>query len=316
VDIIAGETLQIFFLGTSGALPTISRNLPCILLKWGSHDLIFDCGEGAQRQMMKARAGFSPDVIYISHWHADHFLGVIGLLQTMSFNGREQPLMIVGPDCVHEMVNDIKGLCRTRLSFPVESQKVRAGDLLIYEGYSIRVFAADHGIPGVGYIFEENMRPGRFNRERAIELGIRPGPLFGKLQRGSSVTITVDGEERIITPEMVMGPMRPGRKVLYTGDTRPVLSELADIGDDADLLIHDATFDHQEEERAIEFMHATAAEACMVAHTLKAHRLALFHFSTRYTSADTHVSDAKTHFSGEILAPDDLTVFDIPFRNE
>lgn len=266
--------------------------------------------------MMKARAGFSPEVIYISHWHADHFLGVVGLLQTMSFNGREQPLTIVGPDCVHDMVIDITRLCRTRLGFPVESVKVKSGDILIYDGYSIRVFDADHGIPGVGYIFEENMRPGRFNREKAIELGIRPGPLFGKLQRGSDVTITVDGEERIISPEMVMGPLRSGRKVIYTGDTRPVLSELGDIGEDADLLIHDATFDHQEVERAKEFMHATASEAGMVAETLKAHRLALFHFSTRYTSTETHVTDAKTHFSGEIFAPNDLDIIDIPFRNE
>lgn len=316
MEIIAGETLQIFFLGTSGALPTITRNLPCILLKWGSHDLIFDCGEGSQRQMMKARAGFSPEVIYISHWHADHFLGIIGLLQTMSFGGREQPLTIAGPDCVHEMVADIKRICRTRLGFPVEPLKVKSGDILIQDGYSIRVFASDHGIPGVGYIFEENMRTGRFNREKAIELGIRPGPLFGKLQRGSAVTITADEEERVITPDMVMGPLRPGRKVIYTGDTRPVLSELADIGEDADLLIHDATFDHQEEERAGEFMHATAGEAGMVANALKSHRLALFHFSTRYTSTDTHIADARVHFSGEILAPDDLAIIDIPFRDE
>ena len=316
MEIIAGETLQIFFLGTSGALPTISRNLPCILLKWGSHDLIFDCGEGSQRQMMKARAGFSPEAIYISHWHADHFLGIVGLLQTMSFNGRVQPLTIAGPDSVHDMVTDITGLCRTRLGFPVESLKVRPGDLLIHEGYSIRVFRADHGIPGVGYIFEENMRPGRFNRERAIELGIRPGPLFGKLQRGSRVAITMDGEEKLITPDMVMGPMRPGRKVIYTGDTRPVLSELIDIGEDADLLIHDATFDQKEMERAREFMHATAYEAGMVAQALKAHRLALFHFSPRYTSTEAHVADARAHFTGEILAPDDLTVFNVPFRDE
>ncbi|NLV26316.1 MAG: ribonuclease Z [Methanomicrobiales archaeon] len=316
MEIISGETLQIFFLGTSGALPTISRNLPCILLKWGSHDLIFDCGEGSQRQMMKARAGFSPEAIYISHWHADHFLGIVGLLQTMSFGGREQALTIVGPDCVHEIVTDITRLCRTKLSFTVESVKANSGDVLIYEGYSIRVFDANHGIPGVGYIFEENMRAGRFNREKAIELGIRPGPLFGKLQRGSEVVITVDGKDKIITPGMVMGPLRPGRKIIYTGDTRPVLSELTEIGQDADLLIHDATFDRQEEERAKEFMHATAAEAGIVAQTLKAHRLALFHFSTRYTSTDSHIADAKAHFSGEIIAPEDLDIIDIPFRND
>lgn len=315
MDIIAGETLQIFFLGTSGALPTISRNLPCILLKWGSHDLIFDCGEGAQRQMMKARAGFSPEVIYITHWHADHFLGVIGLLQTMSFNGREQPLTIVGPDCVHEMVADIKRICRTRIGFSVESHKVRAGDILIYEGYSVRVFDTDHGIPGVGYIFEENMRPGRFNRERAIELGIRPGPLFGKLQRGSPVTIMTDGEERVITPEMVMGPQRPGRKIIYTGDTRPVLSELADIGEGADLLIHDATFDDAESDKAEQYLHSTAGEAGEAASALSAATLALFHISPRYVSVDKHLADAKKHYTGEIIIPNDLDQITIPFRD-
>jgi ribonuclease Z len=126
----------------------------------------------------------------------------------------------------------------------------------------------------------------------------------------------VDGKARGVTPDMVMGPPRPGRKVIYTGDTRPVLSALAERGEDADLLIHDATFDHEEEERAREFMHATAAEAGLVAQTLKARRLVLFHFSTRYTSTETHIADAKAHFSGEILAPDDLTVLEIPYRNE
>lgn len=316
MDIIAGETLQVFFLGTSGAVPTITRNLPCILLKWGSHDLIFDCGEGSQRQMMKARAGFSPEYIYVSHWHADHFLGIIGLLQTMSFSGRQDPLVIVGPDCVHEMVADMKHICRTRLGFPVESVKVRGGDLLSYDGYCIRVFGADHGIPAVGYIFEENKRPGRFNREGAIELGVKPGPLFGRLQRGESVTVIRDGEEHIITPEMVMGPPRPGRKIIYSGDTRQILSELADIGEDADLLIHDATFDDSEEDKADEYMHTTSGEAGRAANVLKAHRLALFHISARYTSIEKHLADAKREFEGEIIIPDDLAMVDIPFRDE
>lgn len=314
MEIIAGETLQVFFLGTSGALPTISRNLPCILLKWGSHDLIFDCGEGSQRQMMRARAGFSPECIYITHWHADHFLGIIGLLQTMSFGGRKESLTIAGPDCIHEMVADIKNLCRTKLGFPIESLKVRPGDCLVREGYSIMVFEADHGIPAVGYIFIEDKRPGRFNRELAIELGVRPGPLFGVLQRGNKVSITVHGEERIITPDMVMGPPRPGRKIIYTGDTRPVLSELAEIGEEADLLIHDATFEEDEATRAREFMHATAKDAGITATTLKAFRLALFHISTRYISVEKHLSDARTRYTGELFVPDDLSMYNIPFR--
>ncbi len=282
-------------------------------MKWGSHDLLFDCGEGAQRQMMKARTGFSFESVFITHWHADHFLGLIGLLQTMSFSGREESLVIYGPDTVHEMVTDIKQICRSRIKFPVESQRVRPGDSLLFEGYTIHAVATDHGIPGVSYIFEEDKRPGRFNRELAISLGVRPGPLFGRLQRGEDVQVVVDGHQRLITPGMIMGEPRPGRKIIYSGDTRPNLSELAPLGEDVDLLIHDATFDDTELDRAREFMHSTAGEAGKVATALRAGRLALFHISTRYTSADQHLQDARKNYSGEILAPDDLVMLDIPF---
>lgn len=311
---MSGETLQVFFLGTSGALPTISRNLPCILLKWGSYDMLLDCGEGAQRQMMKARTGFSFRSVFITHWHADHFLGIIGLLQTMSFSGREEPLTIYGPDCVHEIVEDIKKICRTRLKFSIESVRVRAGDLIPFEGFGIRVFPTDHGIPGVGYLFEENPRPGRFDREAAIGLGVRPGPLFGRLQRGESITVNVDGMERQITPDMIMGQKRPGRKVLYSGDTRPIIGNIHDIGQEVDLLIHDATFDDAELSRAREFMHATAGEAGETASQLNARKLALFHISTRYISIEQHMIDAKKKYSGEIFTPDDLTMIEVPFR--
>jgi ribonuclease Z len=312
---MTGETLQVFFLGTSGALPTISRNLPCLLLKWGSHDLLFDCGEGAQRQMMKARAGFSFESVFITHWHADHFLGIIGLLQTMSFSGREEPLTIYGPDIVHDIVSDMKQICRSRIKFPVESRRVRGGDTLNFPGYRIHAVVTDHGIPGLAYVFEEDMRPGRFNREEAIACGIRPGPLFGRLQRGEDVVVVIDGQERLVKPDQVMGKPRPGRKVIYTGDTRPILSELSGIGEYTDLLIHDATFDDSEYDRAREFMHSTAGEAGETAHALKAERLALFHISTRYTSPDQHILDAGKNFSGEIHAPDDLTMLDIPFMD-
>lgn len=307
---MSGETLQVFFLGTSGALPTISRNLPCILVKWGSHDMLFDCGEGAQRQMMKARCGFSFESVFITHWHADHFLGLIGLFQTMSFSGRVEPLVIYGPDCVHEIVDDMTGICRTKLKFSIESRRVRAGDSLDFDGYAIHVFGTDHGIPGVGYIFEENKRPGRFNREEAISLGVKPGPLFGKLQRGASVMIN----DKEITPGMVMGPQRPGRKIVYSGDTRPV-SSIEEHGMNASLLIHDATFDESELSRAKEFMHSTAGEAAKTAVTLKAEKLALFHLSTRYTSYEKHISDASGIFSGKIMAPEDLTMVEIPFKD-
>ncbi len=263
--------------------------------------------------MMKARTGFSFESIFITHWHADHFLGIIGLLQTMSFSGREEPLTIYGPDAVHEIVQDMKHICRSRIKFPVESRRVRAGDVMAFDGYRIHAVSTDHGIPGVAYIFEEDKRPGRFDREGAINLGIRPGPLFGRLQRGEDVVITVDGAEKMITPDMVMGPARSGRTVIYTGDTRPILSELSQICDHVDLVIHDATFDDSEMDRAREFMHSTAGEAGKVATSLNADRLALFHISTRYTSADQHITDAKKWFFRDLIAPDDLVMLDIPF---
>jgi len=315
VGSIAGETLQVFFLGTSGALPTISRNLPCVLIKWGSHDLLFDCGEGSQRQMMKARTGFSFESIFVTHWHADHFLGIVGLLQTMSFSGREEPLTIYGPDQVHDIVSDMKQICRSRIKFSIESRRVKPGETLAFPGYAVHAVQTDHGIPGLAYVFEEDRRPGRFNREEAISLGIRPGPLFGRLQRGESVLISTDGTERLITPDQVMGEPRPGRKIIYSGDTRPIPESLARFGAGADLLIHDATFDDSEPDRAREFMHSTAGEAGETATLLQAERLALFHTSPRYTSADRHILDAKQKFAGEVLAPDDLSMIDIPFAD-
>ncbi len=313
---IAGETLFIYFLGTSGALPTVTRNLPAILLKWGSHDILFDCGEGTQQQMMRARTGFGVSEIFITHWHADHYLGIIGLLQTLTFNGRLEPLTIFGPDAVYEIVEDIKRICRTRFSFPVEAVRVRPGQQYDFKGFVIRICGADHGIPAVGYCFIENQRPGRFNREEAIALGVKPGPLFGKLQRGESVTVQVHGgEEQIIMPQQVLGPQRSGRKVLYTGDTRLNIDNVLDSGVGVDLLIHDATFDNEQEERAREFFHATAGDAGTCARELNARMLALFHISSRYTQTALHKRDAADEFSGDIIIPDDLDMTEIPFHD-
>ena len=312
---IAGETLFVYFLGTSGALPTVSRNLPAILLKWGSHDLLFDCGEGTQQQMMRARTGFGISEIFITHWHADHYLGIIGLLQTLTFNGRQEPLIIFGPDAVLEIVEDIKQLCRTKFSFPVSAVRVYPGQTYDFEGFAVAVCGADHGIPGVGYCFMEHPRPGRFNRETAIALGIKPGPLFGRLQRGEPVTIQVQGTERVIVPDQVLGPERPGRKILYTGDTKLNIPQIQTCGTGADLLIHDATFDNEQEERARDFNHATAGDAGICARELKVQRLALFHISSRYTSTALHKRDAASEFSGDILVPDDLYSIEIPFHD-
>jgi ribonuclease Z len=312
---MSGETLQVYFLGTAGALPTPTRNPPCIMIRRGSDTLLFDCGEGAQQQMMRARCGFTINSIFVSHWHADHFLGIFGLVQTMSFNGRTEPLTIYGPEWVHEFVNTLRHVARFNLKFPMESVELANGSWVRFDGYTVTAFSAKHGLPALGFILEEDPRPGRFNRDQAITLGVPPGPLFGRLQRGESVTVGT-GDARVeIKPEQVLGSPRPGRKIVYTGDTRAVHTTIMDIAHDADLIIHDATYDDSEAARAAEFYHATATQAGEAAAALNAGTLVLVHTSSRYTDVQAHVSDAQKKFSGRILVPHDLEMVEVAFRD-
>jgi ribonuclease Z len=312
---VSGETLQVYFLGTAGALPTTQRNPPCIMIRRGSDTLLFDCGEGAQQQMMRARCGFTVNAIFVTHWHADHFLGIFGLVQTLSFNGRTEPLAIYGPEWVHEFVNILKTVARFNLKFPLESVELAHGSWVRFEGYTISAFAVSHGLPSLGYVLEEDPRPGRFNREQAIALGVPPGPLFGRLQRGETIRIGTGTECRDVQPGQVMGQGRPGRKIVYTGDTRAVHDRIRDIARDADLLIHDATYDESEAGRGAEFYHATARQAGEAASALNAGTLVLIHTSSRYTGAEAHIADAKSAFAGPVVAPDDLDMIEVPFRD-
>jgi ribonuclease Z len=312
---MSGETLQVYFLGTAGALPTTQRNAPCILVRHGQDTLLFDCGEGAQQQMMRARCGFTVDAIFVTHWHADHFLGIFGLVQTMSFNGRTDPLTIYGPEWIHEFVGIIKSVARFNLKFPLEAGELSHGSWVRFNGYTVTAFAVSHGLPALGYVLEEDPRPGRFNREQAIALGVPPGPLFGRLQRGETIRLGSGDDCREVRPEQVMGPARPGRKIVYTGDTRAIHSRIAEMAGGADLLIHDATYDESEADRGAEFFHATARQAGEAASALRAGTLVLVHTSSRYPDAQAHICDAKSVFSGPILAPRDLDMIEVPFRD-
>jgi ribonuclease Z len=312
---ISGETLHVYFLGTAGALPTPQRNPPCIMIKRGSDTLLFDCGEGSQQQMMRARTGFLVDAIFITHWHADHFLGIIGLVQTLSFMGRRDPLPVYGPVWVHEAVSGIRSLSRFNIKFALQSVEIKHGSSVRFDGYTVRAFETSHGLSSVGYVLEEDPRPGRFNREKAMELGVAPGPLFGRLQRGDSVRIIRDGVEQEIHSHQVMGPPRPGRRVIYTGDTRPVRDSILEVCRGADLLIHDATYDDESLDRAREVFHSTAGEAGMVAAAIGARTLTLVHVSSRYTSTASHIRDAEKRFGGKVIAPSDLEMIEIPFRD-
>lgn len=312
---MSGETLHVYFLGTAAALPTPMRNPPCIMIKRGSDTLIFDCGEGAQQQMMRARTGFLVDAIFITHWHADHFLGLYGLCQTLSFMGRTEPLTIYGPEWVHDVAASVRTLARYNVKFPIQSVELRHGSVVEYSGYTVRAFETAHGMAALGYILEEETRPGRFNRQRALELGVPPGPLFGRLQRGETVCIARDGKGVEVSPGEVMGNARPGRKIVYTGDTRPVHARIRDIAHHPDLLIHDATYDDEAIDRAREVLHSTAGEAGEAAEFLSARVLALVHISSRYTTIAGHQKDAASRFHGEIVVPSDLEMMEIHFRD-
>jgi len=312
---MSGETLQVYFLGTAGALPTPARNPSCIMVRRGTDTLLFDCGEGAQQQMMRARCGFTVNAVFVTHWHADHFLGIFGLVQTMSFNGRTEPLTIYGPTWVHEFVETVKKVGRFNLKFTLDSVELAEGSWVRFDGYTVTAFAVSHGMPALGYVLEEDPRPGRFDRERAIELGVPPGPLFGKLQRGETIKVTKDGTERDVLPSDVMGASRPGRKVVYTGDTRPVPQTLAVHAKDADLLIHDATYDESEIKRAAEFYHATARQAGEAAAAAGVRTLALTHISSRYTDTIGHLNEAKSAFSGDVIVPEDRFMLEIGYRD-
>lgn len=312
---MTGETLHVHFLGTAGALPTPFRNPPCIMVRRGSDTLLFDCGEGAQQQMMRARTGFVIDAIFITHWHADHFLGMMGLVQTLSFTGRTAPLRIFGPPWIQECASVLRSLARSALKFPLLPVEMQHGSRIQFNGYSVEAFDTDHGLPGLGYVLAEEPRPGRFDRDAAIALGVRPGPLFGRLQRGETVVVLSSGEPHDVHPRDVMGPPRPGRAVIYTGDTRPVLQNLPESASSCDLLIHDATYADEDSARAREVCHSTAGEAGSVAASIRAGTLALIHISSRYTSTATHIRDAEKRFSGKVIAPSDLDMLEIPFRD-
>jgi len=293
--------LNVTFLGTAGSLPTPDRNPSAVLINREGEMLLFDCGEGTQRQMMRARTGMMKlDCIFLTHLHADHILGIPGLLETMAFQGRESPITIAGPIHTARLVECFKSVCYFARHFDVLAVELEPGDMIKMNGFQVRAISTNHSVPSLGYSLEEDMRLGRFNREAAISLGVPPGPLFGRLQHGQCIEI--DG--RKIEPHQVMGPARPGRKIVYTGDTRPCKSvQLASIG--ADLLIHDCALSSDMSDWAKETRHSTAAEAAEIAKSAGVKKLVLTHISSRY-SEDTSVlqKEARSIFENTIVAED------------
>lgn len=298
--------LRLTFLGTSAAQPTMHRNLSGMVVKADTDLLLFDCGEGSQRQMVRFGTGFNVDAVFFTHFHADHYLGIIGFLRTLGMNGREEPLTLYGPPPAKRLLHQAVHLGIERLSFPVHFEELRHGDAVDRGTYSVRAVGVDHRVSAVGYVIEEIERPGRFDVKRALELGVPSGPAFGQLQRGESV-VTPSG--RIVAPTEVLGPPRTGRKVVISGDTRPCRA-LVEASYDADLLIHEATFSDDEQERAKETRHSTAREAGGVARDAKVQRLVLTHLSSRHdTDPGRLLVQAKAAFEGPCeVAYDGLTI--------
>jgi ribonuclease Z len=301
-------TLQ--FLGTSAARPTVERSVSAVALVREGETLLFECGEGTQRQMMRYGVGFALSDIFFTHFHADHFLGVIGLVRTLGLQGRTDPMRLYGPRGARKLLGGALGLGVERVPFDVEVIELEAGESLRRGEYDLLTYAADHGAHALGYVLVEKDRLGKFDPARARELGVPEGPLWGRLQRAEAVQLE-DG--RTVEPDAIVGPPRPGRKVVYSGDTRPCKATIeAAIG--ADLLVHEATFSLEEADRARETDHSTAHEAAEVARMAKVRRLVLTHVSARYSrDPGPLLQEAQAVFPETVVARDGMEV-DVPFR--
>jgi ribonuclease Z len=307
-------SLCVTFLGTGGAIPTTRRNTSAVFVRREGERFLFDCGEGTQRQMMRFGTGFSVSHLFVTHLHGDHVLGIPGLLQTCDFNDREEPLDLHVPSGKAGAMHDLIDATGSRPSFRVRIHEASPGDVVHEgEGYEIRAFRTNHRARSVGYVLVEADRKGRFDRERAEELGVPVGPAFSKLHRGEAVELD-DGT--VVRPEQVVGRPRPGRTLVYTGDTRPT-RQTREVAAGADLLIHDATFGEDRADRAVDTGHSTAREAGELAAEAGAKRLALMHLSSRYAGrAHRLEAEASEVFDGEVFYAEDGQEFEVPFPEE
>lgn len=292
--------MRIVFLGTGGTYPSKIRNVTSIAIQMPGEVVMFDCGEGTQRQLMSSSVSFMKvSRIFISHLHADHFLGLPGLIQSMSLNGREEPLTILGPNGTSKNVKMMLRLGYFKSRFRVLARDLSPGEVLDCGEFSVRCGKASHTIPALAFAIQERPRPGKFELKKAKRLGIPEGPLFRRLQQGG--VVKVGG--RTIRPRMVLGPPRPGRKVVYTGDTGPS-KDIVALARGADVLIHDCTLDSTHMVLAREFGHSTAAQAARTAKLAKVGTLFLVHMSPRYEDTSILEKEARTIFSQSHAAKD------------
>ena len=299
--------LDLVFLGTSGSMPTAKRAPTALLVRRGGERLLFDCAEGTQRQLLRSTVGLVelPEV-FLTHYHADHYLGLPGMLKTFAVRGRTLPITIYGPPGLQELFVALRRIFG-RLTYRYEVVELRPGDVLERGDYRLATFPVAHGVSALGYALVEAPRPGRFDVEAADALGVPAGPERGTLQGGDPVTLP-DG--RTITPDSVLGPPRPGRTIVVTGDTAPA-REIVDIARGAELLVHEATFCEEERDRAAETLHSTAAGAAEIARAAEVRLLALTHISNRYFGPEV-VREAREIFP-QTIVPRDFDVVEVPF---
>jgi ribonuclease Z len=297
--------LSVAFLGTGGAVPSARRSTASVLVARGGERLLFDCGEGTQRQMQRSLGLVQLDEIYLTHFHADHFLGLPGLLKTYDLTDRKELLTIYGPPGLADLFKTL-GRLIGRLGFGLDLVEVKPGDRIPIEGGEIRPFPVEHSVRACGYAMVEAERPGRFDPEAAKRLGVAEGPAFAALQRGE----TVAGSDRPVGPGDVMGEPRPGRTVVITGDTAPCKATV-EAARGAELLVHDASFSEEEAQRAADTGHSTVGQAAAVAREAAAKMLALVHISSRYHVGKV-LEEARELFE-RTVAPRDFDLVEIPF---
>jgi ribonuclease Z len=297
--------LSLVFLGTGGSVPTARRATACLMVRRGGDRLLFDCCEGAQRQMHRSTGLVQLDEIYVTHYHADHYLGLPGLLRTYQLQDRERPLAIYGPEGLRDLFRSI-GRIVGRPSYPLELVELEAGEAVRRDGYEVRSFPVDHRVRAFGYALVEDDRPGRFDPDAASRLGVESGPDFGRLQRGEEVR----GADGMVRPEDVMGDARAGRRLVISGDTAPC-QQTAAASEHADVLVHDGSFATEEADRAAETGHSTARDAAALARDADVKLLALVHASSRYNVTDL-LKEAREVLPNT-LAPRDFDLVEVPF---
>jgi ribonuclease Z len=302
-------SMHVIFLGTAGSVPTPERSLPAVLIKRQNEQLMFDCGEGVQRQMIKAKVGLHRKTkIFISHMHGDHVLGLPGLLQTMALMDRQKKLEIYGPEGIKQFLECVRETLQFGLTFPVEIYEVYdAGVICEEKDYIVEAAKSNHVVSGLAYAFVEKPRPGKFYPEKARALGVPEGELWSKLQHGDKIKLS---NGRVVSPEEVMGLPRKGRKIVYTGDTRP-FKGFVKLAAGADLVIHDATFDDMLSEKAKVDGHSTPGQAAQQAKKAKAKKLVLTHISARYADAGLLLEQARKVFRNTLVA-EDFMVLELP----